>query len=158
MLVAGSYVLREATNADCGQIWLLISGVLSEFAIAADLATTDIDLGDIEGNYANLGGAFFVLVDGDDIIGTVALGRDSDLTCELCRMYLATRYRRRGLGRVLLDSALKEASRRGFGEVRLETARVLVQAIALYQSVGFAIIDASPVGKNCNVVMRKSLE
>ncbi len=150
--------LREATNADCAAIWALISGVLGEYAINTDPTTTDKDLSDIESNYTNSGGAFFVLLDADNVIGTVAICRDSDTICELCRMYLATNYRRRGLGRLLFSRATETAIRRGFREMRLETAAVLVEAIALYESAGFTAIEGTPAGKNCNLIMAKRLE
>ncbi len=158
MCTADKFVVREATNADCADIWALISGVLSEYAIVADPTTSDKDLSDIESNYASVGGAFFVLLDADSIIGTVALCRESDTVCELCRMYLNSSYRRRGLGRLLFEKATEEATRRGFSEMRLETAAVLVEAIALYKSAGFAIVEGTPVGKNCNLIMSKQLQ
>jgi GNAT superfamily N-acetyltransferase len=158
MSATDTYAFRDANNTDCEPVWSLISGVLSDYAIATDLATTDEDLSDIEGNYRDAGGAFFVLMDAQTIIGTVALCRDSESTCELCRMYLAPQYRRRGLGRALLNQAIQEAKRRGFKEMRLATARVLVEAIALYESFGFTICEGTPVGKNCNLLMRKILE
>ena len=157
MCAADGFSVREANNADCAAIWALISGVLGEYAINTDPSTTDRDLTDIESNYANAGGAFFVLLDADSIIGTVALCRESDTCCELCRMYLASNYRRRGLGRRLFDTATREAVRRGFREMRLETAAVLVEAIALYKSAGFAIVEGKPAGKNCNLIMSKHL-
>jgi putative acetyltransferase len=157
MSSADSYVLREATNADFEPIWSLIAKVLADYRIVADLDTTDSDLRDIEGHYARRGGAFFVLTDGDEIIGTVALARLGDSTVELCRMYLSPDYRRQGLGRRMMNEAMKEAERRGFSEVHLETASVLVEAIALYRSVGFMPVDQAPAGKNCDVVMSKRL-
>ena len=157
MCAADSFSVREATNVDCAAIWALISGVLKEYAFAPDRTTTDRDLTDIEASYTNAGGVFFVLLDASSIIGTVALCRESDACCELCRMYLAANYRRRGLGRLLFDTATKEAVRRGFREMRLETAAVLVEAIALYKSAGFAIVKGKPSGKNCNLIMSKPL-
>ena len=153
-----AHTFRVANNADRPQIRSLISGVLGEYGIATDFATSDKDLADIEANYGNNGGAYFVLLEDKDIIGTVALSRDSDSTCELCRMYLAATHRRRGLGRVLLNKVLSEAQQRGFSEVRLETAAVLIEAIALYKSVGFEFIAGTPSGKNCNLLMSKRLE
>lgn len=153
----GAYTLREATNADGDAIWELISGVLAEYGIETDRATTDKDLCDIDTVYTNAGGAFFVLLTGATLIGTVALRRESDLGCELCRMYLAAGYRRQGLGRRLFDKAINEAQIRGFKEMRLSTAAVLVEAIALYKSAGFESVEGIPAGKNCNVIMSKKL-
>ena len=157
MCATGKFIVREAINADCAAIWALISGVLKEYAFAPDRTTTDFDLSDIEANYTKGGGVFFVLLDVDRIIGTVALCRESETRCELCRMYLASHYRRRGLGRLLFDKATGEALHRGFREMRLETAAVLVEAIALYKSAGFTIVEGTPAGKNCNLIMSKCL-
>jgi putative acetyltransferase len=148
---------RRATNADGAEIWQLISTALAEYRIVACGATTDRDLLDIEGSYWNAGGAFHVLVDDTTIVGTVALHRDSDTVCELCRMYLAAKYRGRGLGRLLFDKALAEAKQLGFEEIRLETAAVLTEAIALYKAAGFALVEGKPTGKNCNLVMSKRI-
>ncbi len=148
---------RRATNADGVSIWQLISTALAEYGIVACGATTDRDLLDIEGSYWNAGGVFYVLLDDTTVVGTVALHRDSDAVCELCRMYLAVNYRGRGLGRLLFDKVLAEAKQRGFLEIRLETAAVLTEAIALYRSAGFAPIEGKPTGKNCNLVMSKRI-
>jgi GNAT superfamily N-acetyltransferase len=131
--------------------------VLREYDIITDLASTEQDLDDVEA-YSRTGGVFLVLEDGCEVIGTVALLRQTDSTCELCRMYLAPGHRGRGLGRLLLDTALQYAAQRGFTEIRLETAAVLREAIALYRSAGFAPIDANPLGKNCNLTMSKRLD
>lgn len=151
------YVLREATNADFESVWSLIASVLAEYRIVADLSTTDADLGDLDGHYAGRGGAFLVLTCGDEIVGTVALARVTDSIAELCRMYLAPSHRRHGLGRRMLHAAINEAQRRGFSELHLETASVLVEAIALYRSAGFVTLEQPPIGKNCDVVMSKPL-
>jgi putative acetyltransferase len=149
--------MREATNADGGAIWELIRSTLAEYGIVASRASSDKDLADIDNTYTSAGGAFLVLLDGTTIIGTVALHRESGSTCELCRMYLAAPYRHQGLGRLLFNRALQEAKARGFSEMRLETAAVLVEAISLYKSVGFEVVAGTPSGKNCNVIMSKPL-
>ena len=50
-------------------------------------------------------------------------------------MYLHKSQRGRGLGKFLLDSALAQARELGFTRVTLETASVLKEAIALYESL-----------------------
>ena len=151
-----SYTLRAATNADVPGIWALISQVLLSYDIIPDLATTDRDLVDIEASYAP--GAFFVLLEGSRLIGTVALRPEADRRCELSRMYLDAQYRRRGLGRRLLEHALGEARRRGIAELYLKTASVLTEAISLYRQAGFQAVEGAPASGNCDTVMRLSLE
>ena len=151
------YVLRRATNRDAADVWLLISAILSSFGIVADQARTDRDLVDLEDHYWNRGGAFFVLLDGRTVIGTVALRRESAEVCELCRMYLAADYRGRGLGRRLFEHAMAGVRGRGFREVCLKTASVLTTAISLYERAGFRPVPGANVDGNCDRVMRLQL-
>ncbi len=155
--LSDQYVLRRATNRDAAEIWNLISGVLSSFGIVADRTTTDRDLTDIDGHYWERGGVFFALLDGPIVIGTVALRRESDEVCELCRMYLAADHRGRGLGRHLFSRVMAEARNRGFREIYLKTASVLTTAISLYERAGFRPAPGSRADGNCNRVMRMEL-
>ena len=157
MPVSDPFKLRAATNADQPAIWALISAVLGSYGITTSLDTTDRDLADIEASYASKGGSFFVLLDGPTVVGTVALHRESESSCELCRMYLSPGYRRRGLGRMLLDKAVTEAKAQGYAEMRLKTAAVLVEAIRLYESVGFVKTTNIPLSENCDLAMSKKL-
>lgn len=157
MRATDGYAFRKATNADISAIGALISNVLAEYGILACVGRADRDLADIEANYWNAGGAFLVLLDGTTIIGTVALRRDANACCELCRMYLHASYRGRGLGRRLFERAVEEAMDGGAVEMRLETSAVLTEAIALYQANGFTLVDGKPMGCNCDLVMHKRL-
>ena len=142
--------IRRATNADRAAVTQLVFGVLAEYGLKPDPAGIDADLSDLEAHYPARGGCFDVLVDGVDpdgdgggdpnggrIVGTVALQRVDDRTCELRKMYLHRGVRGRGLGRRLLEHALAEAHRLGFRLVTLETAAVLVEAVTLYRRYGF---------------------
>jgi N-acetylglutamate synthase-like GNAT family acetyltransferase len=157
MRTAGDYTLRKATNADIPAVWALISSVLRSYGITTNPATTDKDLVDIEANYWDRKGAFFVLLEGQTVIGTAALHHETDAVCEVCRMYLAAAYRGQGLGRRLLDHCVREARERGFREMCLKTASVLVEAISLYKRAGFTAVEGAEVGGNCDLVMRRSL-
>ena len=154
---AGDYQLRPATNADGPAVWSLISSVLRSYGITPNRLTTDKDLTDLEANYWNRKGAFFVLLNGEEVIGTVALNRETDAVCELCRMYLAQPYRGQGLGRRLLECCLREARKRGFRETRLKTASVLLEAISLYKRAGFTVLEGAAAGGNCDLVMTRKL-
>jgi putative acetyltransferase len=155
--LADGFLLRRATNTDIPAVWALISGILRSYGITANEQTTDKDLADLEANYWNRGGEFFVLVHGAETIGTVALHRESETCCELCRMYLAQPYRGQGLGRKMLETCLREAQERGYSEARLKTASVLVEAIALYKQAGFTVVAGAKTCANCDLVMRRAL-
>jgi N-acetylglutamate synthase-like GNAT family acetyltransferase len=153
----GDYSLRKATNADRPAIWALISSVLRSYGITTNEQTTDKDLVDIEANYWDSKGAFFLLLRGEEVIGTVALHYETDAVCEICRMYLAPQYRGQGLGRRLLEHCVSEARERGFEEMCLKTASVLVEAISLYKRAGFTVVEGAEAGGNCDLVMKRSL-
>jgi putative acetyltransferase len=149
--------LRRATPSDGPGVWKLISGVLAEYGIVANPETTDRDLTDLGAHYDGRRAVLYVLTDAGTVIGTVALRRESEEVCELCRMYLAGDHRGRGLGRRLFDHAVAEARRHGFREVFLKTASVLTTAIALYERAGFRHVPDPKCEGNCDRVMRMQL-
>ena len=143
--------LRPATNADGRQIADLIYTVLREYHLRPDPDGTDADLRDIEQSYLARGGAFCVLeAQAGQIIGAYGLYPIDAQTCELRKMYLRRDYRGRGLGRRLLEHALAEARRLGFTRVTLETASVLKEAIALYESYGFVPYQPEHLSARCD--------
>jgi len=143
--------LRRASNKDREAITGLVYGVLKEYGLKPDPAATDADLTDIEQSYFARGGAFFVLEDKrGSIIGAYGLYPLQDRTCELRKMYLHKDYRGKGLGKLLLDSALAQARELGFTRVTLETASVLKEAIALYESYGFVEYTPDHMSERCD--------
>lgn len=157
MVQIGPYLLRPADNRDGPAVWKLINDILASYGLEMDARTIDKDLTDIEAHYWEQKGAFFVLLDQDQVIGTVALQYEAGALCELCRMYLHADYRGKGVGRALLDYAQAVARSLGCSEIFLQTASVLKEAIALYSRSGFInVLKADPDGP-CDVRMQKSL-
>lgn len=80
-----------------------------------------------------------------DAEGTpVACGALLDLgdgAAEIKRMYVRPEQRRRGLSRRVLEALEREALRRGFDRVRLETGERQPEAMGLYRSAGYEEID-----------------
>ena len=130
--------IRSATNADREAIERIVFAALREHGLKPDPAATDADLANIEQTYFANGGIFDVLEnDAGEIVGTVALYRNSATETELRKMYLAPAARGCGQGRRLLEHALRRARELGFRRVVLETACVLKRAVQLYESFGF---------------------
>ena len=64
---------------------------------------------------------------------------------ELCGMYVATEFRRRGLGAALIDAVVAHAcSLPGMRQLKLTVAASNVEARALYQAKGFARVGVEP--------------
>ncbi len=63
---------------------------------------------------------------------------------EIKRMYVRPAFRGQGIGRSLLEALLSEARKIGYPLVRLDSARFMEAAHALYRSSGFREIEAYP--------------
>ena len=61
---------------------------------------------------------------------------------EIKRMYVRPDFRRRGIGRGLVDKTIKEARAAGYSTLRLDSARFMTDAHAVYRAAGFR--DISP--------------
>lgn len=151
-----TYTIRNATNRDVDAIRAVLTEVLAEYGLVPDANGVDADLDDIEGMYASRGGYFQVVESTHDdapgarVVGCAGLYPLNDSDVELRKMYLLPIARGRGIGRRLLDEAIDEARRRGYRRVRLETASVLKEAIALYQRAGFARVPRPDTADRCD--------
>ena len=151
--------LRPANNKDCKEITNLIYSILKEYGLKPDPASTDADIKDIESSYFGRGGAFYVLEEKDGpIIGAYGLYPVDKATCELRKMYLHSSYRGKGLGKLLLESALLKSRQLGFKKITLETASVLKEAITLYKSYGFAEYNPEHLSSRCDQAYLLELE
>lgn len=84
---------------------------------------------------------FWCLFDKEELIGTVAIrnlgGDHGTLCCELKSLYLLERYHKKGLGRLLLDTAISAARQKGYARMYLDTLSTGRRAVALYEKAGF---------------------
>ena len=151
-------VIRPATNADLPRIIGIVFPVLESYGLKPDPAGTDADLADIEAAYYRSGGFFAVLEEPDGtVIGTYGLHKKDAATCELRKMYLDPTRRGRGHGRALLDHAIAKARELGFHRMVLETASVLVEAIALYRKHGFVPYRPPHLCPRCDLAFERNL-
>ena len=83
------------------------------------------------------GGMIFFALDGDAVVGTVAMIRGEDGRCELAKMAVAATHQRRGIGELLGSAGTAWAREHGFRRAFLETNSRLDGAIRLYERLGF---------------------
>lgn len=81
--------------------------------------------------------SFWIMLDGEEIIGTAVLKRMDECRCELKSLYLYERFQGRGLGRMLLKTVIEEAARSGYREMYLDTLSTSARALILYEKAGF---------------------
>ncbi len=96
------------------------------------------DMDDVQQTYFDDDGIFLVMTDDEQIIGTGAIRKIDDRTCELKRLWLLFPYHGKGLGYRLLQQLLSFARDRGYQRIRLETDRNdQSRAYQLYKRLGF---------------------
>ncbi len=99
------------------------------------------ELQSLPGAYAPPSGALFLVMDGDEAVGCVALRAFSTSTAEMKRLYVKPRLRDQGLGKSLSMRAIDVAEALGYDYIRLDTLRRMDKAIQLYAYLGFEEIE-----------------
>ena len=94
-------------------------------------------LGDPMGQILAPGGEILMAEDGGAAIGCCALIPMEAGAYELAKMAVSERYQGRGVGRLLMDTAIAAARAKGARRLFLETNGKLTTAIRLYETAGF---------------------
>jgi putative acetyltransferase len=117
--------------------------VYAEF-LKVDLCFQDFEneLAQLPGAYSPPGGVLLLAVEETTTLGCVALRQVGEGVCEMKRLYVRPQGRGRGIGRALAVEVISEANRLGYTTMRLDTLDWLVEAIHLYESLGFKRIPA----------------
>jgi len=102
----------------------------------------DEERASLPGKYAEPDGCLLVAKIGDKSCGCVALRRLEGRICEMKRLYVKPDFRKRGLGKLLVERVISEAKIRGYEFMRLDTIATMQSAIKLYKALGFYEIPA----------------
>ena len=81
-------------------------------------------------------------------------------TCELVKLYLSSKARGKGLGKLLLQKCIAAAKELGYKKIYLETMPELTIAIPMYEKLGFTYLPAAQGSSGhtgCDVWMIKDL-
>jgi GNAT superfamily N-acetyltransferase len=122
-----------------------IAAVARLFQAYADSLDVDLcfqgfaaEVAGLPGAYAPPRGELLLVRDpAGQALGCVALRPVEDAGCaEMKRLYVAPAGRGAGLGRRLVEAILAAAERLGHREVRLDTLPTMLEAAALYRSMG----------------------
>ena len=150
-------LLRDYRSGDEKDVFRIVKHVLAEYGLVTDPETTDADLKDIHQSYILNGGAFRILERDGWTIGSYGLYASSRQSCELRKMYLLSEFRGCGLGRKMMEDALRLAKSLEFSEMTLETNSRLQEAIGLYKAYGFTAFTACHLSDRCDSAMKKAL-
>jgi putative acetyltransferase len=133
---------------------------LNEAWIAGNFVVEDKDwevLNDPVGKILRPGGALLMAVEDGVAIGTCALLPMKDGAFEVAKMTVAEKCRGLGIGKKLLAHVIEYAKEMGASRLYLETNNKLVNAIHVYESLGFRhlppeLVHPSPYAR-ANVYM-----
>jgi len=114
----------------------VVRNVHDEYGFSWEAHGYHRDLYEIEDQYLRSGGMFWVLLDGDRVVGCVGVTLEG-AECELHRLYLLRESRGRGWGRRLLELAEAYARGKGCRRMICWSDVVLKDAHALYLRNGF---------------------
>ena len=118
--------------------------VNEEFGVNFDIRSM------LENDMANLhifsppDGCLLLASQESSLAGMACMKRLKDRTAEIKRMYVRPEFRRKGVGRKMVGTLIDEAKKAGYTSIRLDSARFMVGAHALYQSAGFREIAPYP--------------
>lgn len=143
-------VVRPIERGDVPAVIALVRDTLGEFGLEFGKgATTDDELHDLPGAYADRGGMFWVATVDGALTGTCGVFPVAPATFELRKMYLRPAARGLGVGSKLLAAAVSWSRAHGGAELVLDTVEEMTRAIAFYEANGFVRDDAHRRGARC---------
>ena len=138
--------IRSAEQIEIARqlVWEFFDFLRMRYPDMLDEIDSYIEAQDVAGELCNFkefflpprGEAFLALLDGE-AAGIVMLKPHGAGDGEMNRMYVRETARGRGLGRMLGEAVLDEARRLGHGTVYLDALYRHVEALPLYESLGF---------------------
>jgi GNAT superfamily N-acetyltransferase len=109
--------------------------------IAERFVVEDVDLDVLDHPREKIldpGGCILLAVEGDAVVGTVALLRSAPGVYQMVKMAVDQPWRGRGIGRLLGEAVIERARQLAASQLMLYSNRAgSVEAIALYRSLGF---------------------
>lgn len=144
-------VIRDFQPADQDEARnLILNGLHEHWGDAFD-PSQNPDLDDIATSYQ--GGRFLVARAKGRLVGTGAFLPEREGVARILRMSVAADLRHRGIGGQLLKALCKEAKKRGFPKIVLETTSTWHGAIAFYRDFGFDVVNVS--GEDTHFVLER---
>jgi GNAT superfamily N-acetyltransferase len=97
----------------------------------------ETELAELPGAYAPPDGRLLLATCESEPAGCVALRAIGDGACEMKRMFVPPRFQGLGVGRALAEAVVADARAIGYREMWLDTSVRQVEALGLYESLGF---------------------
>ena len=149
--------IRKINSGEESIVLNIVKTVLSEYGLEIRPDDTDKDLYDTREYYFNNKGWFAVLEKDGEIVGSYGIYKIDESTCELRKMYLLKQYQGMGLGKMMMEDALKKAKGLGYSTMVLETNKRLDKALSLYYKYGFTDYAPDHLSKRCDMALQRDI-
>jgi len=126
-----------ATRADVPDVIALLARIWEEYGFIWEPETEFPDLFRFDEHYAPPHGAFWVVRDAGQLVGSIGVERVDATTAEIHRLYLDAHLRGRGLGRALVEEVLAWCRANAFTRLVLWSDTRFEHSHRLYDRMGF---------------------
>jgi len=138
-------IYRNIEKKDNKELAELIRSVFREFGVARPgTVYFDPTTDDLYALFQTPGSIYWVAEDNGKIIGGCGIFPTQNLPegcAEVVKLYLDASYRKKGIGRKLLELSIDSARDMGYTQLYLESLPELGNAISLYEKQGFRFLD-----------------
>lgn len=135
-------LIRTLKADDDAALAAVIREVSAEYGLTPDkgFSVADTTLDCLSEVYQAPGSQYWVIEFQGKVVGGAGIAplANNDGVCELQKMYFANTIRGQGIAKSLSTQCFDFAKQQGFQSVYLETTAVLVEALALYEKLGFS--------------------
>jgi ribosomal protein S18 acetylase RimI-like enzyme len=132
------YQIREASGkSDYEDSRQLFEEYASDLGFDLGFQHFKDELASLPGEYAPPAGCILLAESKRELCGCVALRPLSEDICEMKHLYVRPAHRGSAIGRALAVEVIKVAQERGYARMRLDTISSMVEALCLYESLGF---------------------
>ncbi|MBK8915437.1 MAG: GNAT family N-acetyltransferase [Phycisphaerales bacterium] len=138
--------VRLISAAEVASVHAMIAAIFADYGYAFDPAREDTHLLCPHAYFAEQGGAFWVAIRAESVVGCVgAIPHADEGFGELKALYVAPAARRGGLGERLTRHCIEFLRSAGCAQVRLWSDTKFIDAHWLYERLGFQRIDRRDV-------------
>jgi putative acetyltransferase len=135
---ASVVTIREAvTDDDLASVRALFERYAESLGIDLGFQGFAEELAGLPGGYAPPRGCLLLATAEGRAAGCVAVRALDATTCEMKRLYVPPEMRGRAMGRCLVEAAVRFGRAAGYRAMRLDSLPTMVEALALYEQLGF---------------------